>query len=218
MSQEKLEEALGLHQAEQFDQAEEAYLNILVDEPKNAEVLKLLGVLACQRSQFEDGISYLEASIEADPSVSEYHHVLGHSYLVTGRIDDAITSFIKAGEIDPGREDVFAALGDTYQNIQKFPEALKAYHQAAEIAPDQIKYHVNAGLSAIFSNQFEIAGKYLNYALERTQDFSQVYYGLALVEAEKKQIANAHEFIKIAVKLDPDNPEYQRLQQQFSAQ
>jgi len=217
MSQAKLEAALSLHQAEKFDDAEEAYLNILVDEPKNAEVLKLLGVLACQRSQFEDGISYLEASIDADPSVSEYHHVLGHSYLVVGRVEDAITSFNKAGEIDPGREDVFAALGDTYQNLQKFPEALKAYHQAAEIAPDQIKYHVSAGLSAIFCNQFDIAGKYLNYALERTKDFPQVYYGLALVEADKKQPAKAHELISKAVQLDPGNPEYQRLQREYAA-
>lgn len=217
MSQEKLEAALGLHQAEKFDEAEEAYLNILVDEPKNAEALKLLGVLACQRSNFEDGINYLQAAIESDPSVSEYHHVLGHSLLVVGRIEDAIDCFVKAGEIDPGREDVFAALGDTYQNIQRFPDALKAYHRAIEIAPNQVKYQVNAGLSAIFSNQFDIASKYLNHALESTKDMPQIYYGLALLEAQKDSNTTAHEFIAKAVQLDPNNPEYLRLKEEYAA-
>jgi tetratricopeptide (TPR) repeat protein len=216
MIEPKLEQAFNLHQSDQLDEAEQAYLDILMDDPKNAEVIKLLGVLSCQKGQFDDGISYLQAAVEIDDTVSEYHLVLGHSYLSVGKVEEAIASLTKAGEIDPGREDVFAALGDAFQNVQNFPEALRAYHRAAEIEPTNIQYRVNAGLSALFSGQTDLATKYLEQTASENDAIPQIPYGLAILMADAGDRVAAHELMSKAVALDPENPEYLRLQKEYA--
>ena len=121
---EKLDIALKYHQEGQLDKSEEIYLEIILEQPQNAEALKLLGVLSCQRSKFDDGINYIEAAIEIDDQNAEYHFVLGNAFLHRGDVEDGIASLTKAGELNPGSAEIFATLGDTYQKITKFHEAL----------------------------------------------------------------------------------------------
>ena len=217
MTEDKLQAALALHQSGQLEDAEQAYLDIVVDESDNAEALKLLGVLSCQLEKFEEGVSYLEAAVDLEESVAEYHQALGHAYLVSGKVDEGIAALNKAGELDPGRDEVFGALGDTYQHIQNFPEALRAYQRATVIAPDNIRYRIGAGLCAVFTEQYEAATEYLEQALSENQGIPQIFYGLALVKAQKGQSKDAAELMAKAEALDPDNSEYKRLREEYAA-
>ena len=144
---EKLDIALKYHQEGQLDKAEEIYLEIIVEETKNAEALKLLGVLSCQKSKFDDGINYLEAAIDLDDQNSEFHLVLGNAFLHKGEVEKGVISLKKASELDPTSSEIFATLGDTYQKIKNFHEALAAYQRANVIEPDNIKHVICAVLS-----------------------------------------------------------------------
>ncbi len=142
MNMSQLEQALTLHQSGNFEEAEKAYLDIVINKPGNAEALKLLGVLACQLNNFDEGIAYIEAAIEIDSTVAEYHLALGRALLAHGKVEEGIASVIKAGELDPSRAEVFATLGDVFQQVQNFPEALRAYQRAIVIEPDNIKVRI----------------------------------------------------------------------------
>lgn len=211
-----LEQALETHQTGDLDGAEAAYLSILGNEPENAEVMKLLGVLSCQKNNLDEGMSYLEAAIQLDGSVSEYHFVLGHACLSAGRIEDGLASLLKAAELDPGRADIYGALGDTYQKIQKFADALRAYQRGLVVEPDNLHFLVNAGLTAVFSEQHDVAADYLNKAKSADDSVSSVHYGLCLVCAQAGQIQPAMDHIGQALALEPENPEYQRLKRDLS--
>ena len=211
------EQALSLHQTGQIAEAEQAYLDIILDDPGNAEALKLLGVLACQQSNFEEGITYLEAAIENDSSMAEYHLALGHAYLVTGKVEDGIASLTKAGELDPGRAEIFGALGDVFQQVVNFSEALRAYQRAIVLEPDNINFRVGAGLSAVFAGHHEAATEYLEQALTEDKTIHQIHYGLALLKAESGDKSAAAELMAKANTLEPNNPEYQRLKAEFPA-
>ncbi|MBT7450481.1 MAG: tetratricopeptide repeat protein, partial [Rhodospirillaceae bacterium] len=175
------------------------------------------GLLACQRGKLEDGLNYLEAAVEVDDSVAEYHVALAHGYLATGKIEEGIASLAKAGEIDPSRADVYGTLGDTFQKILNFPEALRMYQHAMKVDPANTNYRVGAGLSAIFSGQHDVASDYLEQASTESDDVPQIYYGLALIKADAGETKAAHELISKAVALDADNPEYLRLQSEYAA-
>jgi tetratricopeptide (TPR) repeat protein len=216
MNTSKLEQGVSLHQEGKLEEAEQAYLDILVDEPENGEALKLLGVIACQKNNTEEGISYLEAAIEADPEISEYHLVLGRALFEAGKYNEGINSVTKSGEIDPGRADVYATLGYFNQHIQNFSVAQRAYERAAVIEPDNIKFRVGAGLSAYFAGQADTASEYLSAAFEEDGSIHQACYGLALVKADAGDIGLAEELIAKAIALEPENPEYNRLQSQLS--
>lgn len=217
MDEDLLQKALKLHQAGQIEEAEKAYLDLVVDEPNNADALKLLGVLSCQLQKFEEGVSYLEAAIELDGSVAEYHQALGHAYLVSGAVEKGIASLNKAGELDPTRADVYGALGDTYQHIGDFPQALRSYQRAVVIDPDNVNYKIGAGLCAVFTEQYDAASEYLEQALSVTDSIPQIHYGLALVQSASGDKKAAAALMEKAEALDPNNPEYERLREEFEA-
>jgi len=215
MDEDLLQKALNLHQAGQIEEAEKAYLDLVVDDPNNAEALKLLGVLSCQLQKFEEGVNYLEAAIELDASIAEYHQALGHAYLVSGAVEKGIASLNKAGELDPTRADIYGALGDTYQHIGDFPQALRAYQRAVVIDPDNVNYKIGAGLCAVFTEQYDSATEYFEQALTVTDTIPQIHYGLALVQSASGNNQAAVELISKAEALDPENPEYKRLREEF---
>lgn len=217
MTESAIEKALSLHQSGDLEAAEQSYLDILVDDSRNAEALKLLGVLSCQLSKFDDGISYIEAAIEVDDTVAEYHYALGHSLLSIGRVEDGIKALMRAGELDPSRADAYGSIGDTFQHLQNFPEALNAYQRAAAIEAGNVKYQIGAGLSAVFSGKYELATTYLEKAASESDDIPQVFYGLALVKEAEGDIPGAKELMAKAVALDGENPEYKRIYDQYAA-
>ena len=212
-----LESILELHQAGQMTEAEEGYLDILAEDPSNSEVLKLLGVLSCQKNEYEEGINYLEAAVDLDDSVAEYHFALAHAYLAFGEVEKGVDATLKAAEIDPGRADIFGHLGDTYQKISNFSGALTAYQRATVIDPDNHRYKVCAGLCAVFTGQHDSATEYLEQALESGEEVSQAHYGLALIFAEAGDNTAAVSSMAKALALDPGNSEYQRLYDQYQA-
>lgn len=216
MTESPIEQALGLHQSGDLDAAEQAYLSIVMDDSKNAEALKLLGVLACQRGKFEDGVNYLEAAIEIDDTVAEYHFALGQGYLATGKVVEGIECIVEAGRLDPTRSDIYGTLGDTFQKIHNFPEALRAYQRAMALDSSNINYKIGAGLTAIFSEQMDVAAEYLEEAVGERDDIPHAFYGLALIKAESGDTKAAHDLISKSVALDANNPEYQRLQSLYA--
>jgi tetratricopeptide (TPR) repeat protein len=54
-----LKEAIKLHQANQLDQAEESYLQILKNNPNVSEAFQLLGTLYLQKNNLEKSEEYL---------------------------------------------------------------------------------------------------------------------------------------------------------------
>lgn len=211
MTNSPLEQALALHQSGNFAGAEEAYLSLVGEEPENAEALKLLGVLSCQMQKLDEGVSYLEAAIEIEDSISEYHLVLGHAYLSMGKIEEGILALKKAAEIDPGRAEVHSALGDTYQQVQQFAHAFESYQKAVAIDPGNILYRTNAGLTAVFSNHFDVAAEYLERVVAEDDSISSAYYGLCLLRGQAGDVQAAGQYISTALALEPDNPEYLRV-------
>lgn len=217
MTTSTLEQAVALHKSGALVEAEEAYLSILNDEPENAESMKLLGVLNCQQKNYDEGISYLEAAVELAPSVAEYHQVLGHAYLADGKVNEGIKSLLTAGELDPGRAEIYTALGDTFQQIQQFDDALKAYQRALVIEPDVLQHRINAGLSAVFCGQTDVASEYLTQVTEADDSISAAYYGLSVLNAGAGQNETALQHISRALTLEPDNQEYLRLKAELES-
>jgi tetratricopeptide (TPR) repeat protein len=211
MAETAIEQALSLHQSGDLDAAEQAYLDIVTDDSQNAEALKLLGVLACQRGKFDDGINYLEAAIQIDDTVAEYHFALGQGYVATGKVEDGIKAMLEAGRVDPARADIYGAIGDTFQQIHNFPEALRAYQRAIALDSKNVNYKVGAGLTAIFSSQLDMATEYLEEVISERDNIPHAFYGLALIKAESGDTQAAHDLISKSVALDGNNPEYQRL-------
>ena len=74
---ETLTQALEHHQAGRGREAETIYRQVLAQDPRNADALHLLGMLACEAGQLERATVCLAEAIYITPWIAPFHNNLG---------------------------------------------------------------------------------------------------------------------------------------------
>ncbi len=82
-----------------FDQAAEAYLEVLKKDPKNVEALRRVGILLFMSGRPEEARLFLEIAQHADPKAAEGWLFLGNLYFQEGRYGEAIAAWEKYLEV-----------------------------------------------------------------------------------------------------------------------
>lgn len=76
----RVELAIQQHRRGEFDDAINAYKEVLVDEPENVTVLYHLGVALSDTEQWKQAIEYLTKTVSLQGDHAEAHNSLGHAY------------------------------------------------------------------------------------------------------------------------------------------
>jgi mono/diheme cytochrome c family protein len=82
-----------------FDQAAEAYLEVLKKDPKNVEAVRRVGILLFMSGRPEEARLFLEIAQHADPKAAEGWLFLGNLYFQEGRYQEAIAAWEKYLEV-----------------------------------------------------------------------------------------------------------------------
>jgi mono/diheme cytochrome c family protein len=82
-----------------FDQAAEAYLEVLKKDPKNVEAVRRVGILLFMSGRPEEARLFLEIAQHADPKAAEGWLFLGNLYFQEGRYQEAIATWEKYLEV-----------------------------------------------------------------------------------------------------------------------
>jgi mono/diheme cytochrome c family protein len=82
-----------------FDQAAEAYLEVLKKDPKNVEAVRRVGILLFMSGRPEEARLFLEIAQHADPKAAEGWLFLGNLYFQEGRYGEAIAAWEKYLEV-----------------------------------------------------------------------------------------------------------------------
>src|SRR5437660_817704 len=91
-----LRKAFEHHRAGRLADAEQAYRQVLTLDPRSAEALHLLGVIAQQQARTDESIRLIRTAIAVDPSQSEFYYNLGNSLMHAKRFADAAEAFALA--------------------------------------------------------------------------------------------------------------------------
>ena len=67
----QVSEAVSFHKRGKLAQARKIYEIILLKEPNNTEILKLIGAIELQYKNFSKSIHYLDRAIESDKNIAE---------------------------------------------------------------------------------------------------------------------------------------------------
>lgn len=129
----RLLEAVGFHQTGQIDKAEAIYRELLAKNPKDADALHYLGLLAHQTGDYQKAADLIEEAIECNDSVAAYFCNLGNAYRRLNRIDDAIAALVQALNIDPNSAAMFFNLGQVCVENGDEPSAAAAFQRAVTI-------------------------------------------------------------------------------------
>ena len=110
MNQHKREAALALQRAGRLAEAEAAYRALLVQNPRDADALHLLGLARQQNGDARDGEALIRQAIALRPA-PVFHLNLGTLLLAAGRAGEAEGEYRRALALDPALADAGRRLG-----------------------------------------------------------------------------------------------------------
>jgi len=131
------------HQAGRLADAEAIYRQILAAQPRHAEALHFLGVIAHQVGRHALAAVWIGQAIVLNPNNPAAHSNLGEACRTMGRVDDAIAAYRRAIELQPDYAQTHNNLGNALRDRGQLDEAIAAYGRALELAPENAGAHSN---------------------------------------------------------------------------
>ena len=197
----RLDQAVAFHQAGQLSKAERLCQQVLADNPRNADALHLLGVVAYQVGRHEIAVNLITHAIEIDPQQIEAYNNLGIVFKEQGKLEKSIQTYHKAIEINPDHAEAHYNLGNAYQEQGKSEKSIQAYHKAIKIQPDYAEVYNNLGI--VFKEQGKLEKSIQAYhkAIEIKPNYAEAYNNLGNAYQEQgkseKSIQAYHKAIEI---------------------
>lgn len=150
-----INEALSFHQNGDLFNAEKIYLQTLETEPKNSNVLYLLGLLKADLKEFSKAVEYLKKASELKPESFEILFNLALAYKNNFDYVNAIKIYEKVITIKPELPDAYFNLGNIYEKLNDTENALKYYIKSNErkIGYEWIDYFL--GISYLKTKNFK---------------------------------------------------------------
>ena len=144
-NQQALELARQHHRAGRLAEAESICREILAAEPRHADALHLLGVIAGQTGRHAAAVELLRQSVAVRPDHPEFHKNLGVALKDSGQIDEAIAAYRKAIALKPDYAEAHKNLGSALFQKSRLDDAIAAYREAIAHRPAFAEAHSNLG-------------------------------------------------------------------------
>jgi tetratricopeptide (TPR) repeat protein len=162
---EDLAQGMRCHQAGQFAQAEQFYRQVLSQQPRHADALHLLGVLALQSGQHQAALDLIGQAISINPSQAAYHNHQGIALANLGRNQDAAESFRRAMRLAPQMPDAHYNLGNVLRELGDDAGAIACFRQAVALRPNYAEALFNLGNALRGAGQLQEAAAAFQQAL-----------------------------------------------------
>jgi tetratricopeptide (TPR) repeat protein len=131
-----MQQGLFHHHRGELALAMERYVELLRADPKNADALYYVAVVACQEGQYEQGAELARRAIEIGPPQARLHNLLGQAHDRLGQPLEAIKNYDKAVAIDPNFADAHGSRAAILEEAGFPEEALKAFDRALALKPN----------------------------------------------------------------------------------
>jgi tetratricopeptide (TPR) repeat protein len=200
--------ALQHHQAGRLAKSEALYRQVLGLQPRHAEALHQLGLLAIQVGRYEVARDFLERSLALDATHPAVFNNFGEANRLAGRLEEAIEAFRQAVKIDPRCFQAFNNLGLALAAKGEVEQAMTAYRRALEIEPGYAVAHSNVGVVLAAQGRMAESIAAHRRALEINPDYAEAHNNLGLALVAEGHTAEAENALRAAIRLNPDNVEF----------
>ena len=200
-------DALAHHQAGRFTEAEALYRKIIETEPKQPDVLHLLGVIAYQTRRHETAVQLITEAIEIERRNPMYYSNLGNALQELGKFDAAVVNYRQAIDLKPDYAQAHNNLGNALQALGAFDAAQLSYKQALTHQPDYVEAYQNLGRALLELGRFDEALAGLRQAVVYRPDDAELHNQLGRVLTSLGETAAAIEHFQRAVALQPAHAE-----------
>ena len=200
------ESAVRAHQAGQLREAEQLYRRLLAADPKHADALHLLGVLAHQCRSSEVAVDLIGKALALSEPVPEFHYNIGLAYGALGRMDDAARHNRRAIALRPDYAEAHLNLGNALNAQKQHADALESYRRALALRPGSPQLHFNiANVLAALGETGEAIAQY-RAALALAPNYAEAHNNLGAALATNNALAEAAACFRRALALKGDLP------------
>lgn len=204
MNDPALAAALQQHQNGNFREAERLYRDILEQNPRHADALHLLGLIAHEAGQSEIATQLIRAAIEIQPAVANYHNSLGNVLERAKRREEAQSSYQNAIAFEPQYADAHYNLGLSYYLQGKLKLSIESFRRAVECNEKLPAAWNNLGVALMDLKHYPQSIICLQKALHLAPDYAEAHLNLGNVLQKLGKNAEALECIHRSLKLKPD--------------
>lgn len=186
------QQAVTLHQQQQFTLAEAKYQELLTWRTEDARVWTNLGILYYQVGNYRESLKTIWQALERDKESDIVYYYLGLVYDNLRQGQQAIAAFQKALEVNPHLIEAYHRLGHQWVISGDFEQAISLYQKAIEQNPDDASLYHQFGNLLLESEQVEAAITAYQTALNLDPENSEVTLNLNLAIALQNQSAEAY--------------------------
>ena len=172
---ELLAAAVRHHQGGRFVDAERLYAQILQSDPRHADALHLLGVLAHQTGRHDAAAALIGKAIAENARVPAFHNNLGNALKAQGRLQEADSAYQRALILKPDYFEAYYNLGLVRQAQDRLDEAIACYRKLLAHKPDHAEAHNNLGNALQAQGKFEEALAAYGQALRCKPGFADAH-------------------------------------------
>lgn len=204
---EKLQQALQLHQQGAVEKAQAIYQDILKQHPNHFDSLHLLGISYIQTGQPAKSLELIGKALKINPRLAQVHNNLGKAYKDLGQFKNAIVAYEKALVIKPDYAEAYVNRGSALLEIDRPAEALEDFDKALALNPNLSAAHINRGNALKSLLRLEEAIVQYNKALQLTPNSAEAYSNRGNVLKDLGRSDEALKDLDRAITLNPNYAE-----------
>ncbi len=205
MDKEKLDEINELVVDKKFEEAKQELLKYNLDEEKELEALKLLGLCNVNLENYKEGQSNFETVVKYDPEDASSWFYLASCYDNLDDIIHARAAYQKVIELRKNFLDAYKSLCVLYVRCDEPDNAIEFAKKALEFEKEDYTLYYIIGTAYMSQKNFEESVKYLEKALELNPEHSQLYNNLGTSYITIGKLDKAYENFVKASEFDPEN-------------
>lgn len=175
------DEAVAHHRAGRTDVAEQLYRQVLARNPRHADSLHLLGVIALGAGRFEQAAQWISKAVSVNPATAAFQSNLGTALQNLGRWKEAVACHRKAVDLMPDVHLGHYNLGNALLATDQAAKAAACFRRAIQLRPDHTRSHNNLGSALRQMGELEAAAASFRAAVDLSPDFGEAHTNLGSV-------------------------------------
>ncbi|MGE3538602.1 MAG: tetratricopeptide repeat protein [Candidatus Tectimicrobiota bacterium] len=185
--------------------AEHLYRAVLQQQPRQAEALHGLGLLAMQRGQTGLAGALLRQAIAQRPAEASLYNSLGHLLMQQGQLTAAAEAYHTALHYRAAYPEAHYNLGLVWHTQGEYQAARQAYASAIQLQPDFAAAHNNLAVVLQHLGELDAARQAGEMAVRYQPDCAEAQNNLGVILLALGDSAAAVAACATAVRLQPDD-------------
>ena len=200
-----VEDALRLHKRGRLSEAEQVYRQILSANPRHADCLHLLGMIAFECGNLQGAAELIGEAISIHPNGASYHSNLANVLQAQGDLQAAVSEYQMALAINPNLPEIHVNLGNVLQAQGALDDAVLSYQRALDLDPRSADAWYNLGNARHTQGRLVDATECYEQALSINPNHSKAHHNLGRTLGDLGRQDEAFAQFQRAFRLDPGN-------------